>query len=104
MHQALIIDGVILFGSTVRKMDRIDSDLDICLVGEKPQLTEADRNCINNIVNQYVLNEEIFINWIYFNVVDWNRAVLPIIKTIKKEGRILWENGKIDWKSQTIIS
>ena len=90
------LDRIILFGSTARKDDRIDSDLDICLIGNISRLSHSQRRLVDDIAGDFLLDNGLLINWLYFNDQQWEKNNLPIIKTIKNEGKLLWANEKID--------
>ena len=100
----LPLEKVILFGSTAKRNDQIRSDLDICLVGKKIRISKKQRDLIGALVADYLINQSIVINWIYFNEAQWENEKTPIIKTIKKEGKILWEKEKTESKSQKVTS
>ena len=84
------LSQIYLFGSTSRKMDRLDSDIDICLVGSQHYLSRNEKDQITDILTDILLEEHIVINWIYINCKDWQANIIPIIKTIKVEGELLW--------------
>jgi predicted nucleotidyltransferase len=85
---------IILFGSTARRDDQIKSDIDIAIIGEKNlSLTQKDQ--INETITNFLLDRGILINWIYILKNEWNLNLLPIVKSIRKEGIILWEKERI---------
>lgn len=90
----LSVIRIILFGSTARRDDQINSDIDIAIIGEK-NLSLSQKDLINDIITQFLLNRGILINWIYLTKKDWDLNILPIVKSIHKEGIILWEKEKI---------
>jgi predicted nucleotidyltransferase len=82
-----------LFGSTARNEDKISSNIDICLIGAK-KLTKKNKELIEEITAQIYITTCITINWIYFTLKEWKKGIHPIIKTIKQEGKLLWEKKR----------
>ncbi|MGV9171651.1 MAG: nucleotidyltransferase domain-containing protein [Promethearchaeia archaeon] len=91
LKNTLTVDTIYLFGSTARRDDKVFSDIDICLVGPLEKLNREERVRINDITAEFYIDHFITINWIYFNNQEWNKEKLPLIKTIKTEGKVLWE-------------
>lgn len=96
IKRILSCEKIILFGSTARKDDRISSDIDICIVGGVGSIEWDVRKLINDLVTDYLIEKEVLINWLYFTLKQWRTAKDPIINTIKREGRVLWEKEKIE--------
>lgn len=87
------IEQIILFGSTVRQDDRLNSDIDVALIG-KQALDTNQRNKINDIVTNLLVDHGILINWIYFLQEKWEQNTHDVIKNIKEEGKLLWVKEK----------
>ena len=94
--EQISLEKIILFGSTVRKNDKISSDIDICLIGLFQKLDPRTRDVIDEVATDILLETGLVINWIYFADKTWKHDCVPIITTIKKEGEILWEKEKIE--------
>ncbi|MFO8017747.1 MAG: nucleotidyltransferase domain-containing protein [Promethearchaeia archaeon] len=94
LKNSVVLNKIYLFGSTARRDDTPSSDIDICLVGPLNKLNRESRKIINNITAAIYIDNYLIINWIYFNLGEWKREKFPIIKTIKKEGKVLWEKEK----------
>lgn len=95
LKKSLPLDKIYLFGSTARKDDEISSDIDICLIGPFAKSDKTYKKLVNNITAELYIENSIMINWIYFHRSEWENEKYPIILTIKKEGKILWEKEKI---------
>lgn len=95
LARAIPLKKIYLFGSTAREDDRITSDIDICLIGPE-ELNRQNKETINEITADMYIESCITINWIYFSIGEWNKGILPLFKTIKREGRLLWEKEKIE--------
>ena len=98
----LKLEKIYLFGSTAKKKDRINSDIDICFIGKSDKLGNREKEIISNQVTEFLIEHAIVINWIYFNRNQWEKETIPITKTIKNEGKILWEKEKTESHSQKI--
>lgn len=85
-----VFSKIILFGSTVEKKDRLDSDIDIAVIGEKSQLPKKIKDRIADIVTDIILEYNVFINWIYLSEDEINNPSIPIVKSIINEGEIVW--------------
>lgn len=95
IREIIYVNMIYIFGSTSRKDDSISSDIDICIIGKEDMLSKSIKKKINDKVTDFVVNEGILINWIYFSLKEWQEKSLPIINTIKMEGKLIWERGKM---------
>ncbi len=91
------LQEIILFGSTARGQDHPDSDIDIALVLDVASRDELKkvRDNVADIKMDLLLDWEVVINCLYFTKVEWKDSIEPIIRTIKQEGVVLWQKGKI---------
>ncbi len=91
------LQEIILFGSTARGQDHPDSDIDIALVLDVASRDELKkvRDNVADIKMDLLLDWEVVINCLYFTKVEWEDSIEPIIRTIKQEGVVLWQKGKI---------
>ena len=95
LKNGVALKAIYLFGSTARKDDKISSDIDICLIGPH-ELSQEDREFINDTTGDIYVESCIAINWVYFSMREWNEGILPLIQTIKREGKLLWEKGRTE--------
>ncbi len=90
-----VFSKIILFGSTAKKEDRLDSDIDIAIIGEKNQLPKKIKDKIADIITDILLDYSVFINWIYLSEDEVNNHSIPIVKSIINEGEIVWVKERI---------
>ncbi len=91
-----VFERIVLFGSTARKEDLFDSDIDVALVlsDEHASKIKNIKEQLTSLATEILLKEQLLINWLVVSSSDWEEEHLPIIKNIKSEGIILWEKEK----------
>lgn len=82
---------VILFGSKARGTDNVESDWDVLVLLDKPNVTFKDEQKIRHRLYDIELEIEEPISTFVYSLSDWNtrHSVTPLFKNVQAEGVVL---------------
>ena len=83
-------ERIILFGSKVNEKDRVDSDIDICIVKKEVKNPLKEKKVIRDLISD--INFPIDIILVDEEKYDFYRNEnCSVFKDIEKKGRVLWK-------------
>ena len=94
----LPIEMVILFGSTARKDDRPESDIDLAIVATRGLITRTTRRKLADISSEFLVEFGVLLNWILITPDEYEDRQNALVENIRKDGIVLWAKEKIQSK------
>ncbi|MDO8670262.1 MAG: nucleotidyltransferase domain-containing protein [Dehalococcoidia bacterium] len=88
------IHAIVLFGSVARKQARIDSDIDVLVVG----ISREVQDCVIDFAydTMEAARFDVFISVVYFSrdkFFELANGGNPLISTLVEQGRVLYDDG-----------
>ena len=88
------VNSVVLYGSVARKQARKDSDVDLLVIGDGPDLRDQILDAAYALME--TLSFETFISVVYFDRQEFYQLVhlgSPFVFRVLKEGLVLYDDG-----------
>mgnify|MGYP006270121781 CR=1 FL=1 len=86
------LERVVLFGSQARNEGRADSDVDMLVILDQPEMhTLSEINRQSDIVAELDLKHRVVLSAIPLSIHQWHDEQHALVQVAKEEGVVLWE-------------